>query len=879
MGRLYLKLDPDGYSRLDEPGWDHTYNASELATYFRPDLVKPGQIPSKFFSPAGSEWLLPAPRQFHPDWYKDERLDQHVLRKEHWTFAPGVTTTEWEPTRTPSSSHPKNQWLSIWTGEFSPLTSTNFVELGLQMGFDLSDVAIFAMASNTPHGGKLGDADHHPYIKYVQYPSPGERLVFGWSNVAVLFERDAIVIARSPDNDGVNWEVLSFLSLAPDSNGWMQGIQGAETSRHPVAPQRGESLDERFQAGTRVVGFVPVGYDHLYCYFSNGGVAAIKVRDGFSQDVLSGHLESPNPRMFPAGPWWLAASPNQRHALQVQVMGYEIASTADVAGSIFAQPGQELTMFDLGGNYKPTEQPVTSVFGKLDVKDADDVTETSSGGGSGLTQLETTSTNQVLSYAVRDEANNVWNSNGSHSRGHVYVYLQPGHTGAPADFPEESPGYLAPQVRKIQLRFPEKRSPRPHQTLLLNDKQFSSVRVETALHEPNGKRFSALLFDAGAGLLEGAGLHERNGYPCHLMEDTNGDGVPVFIRAKGWVVDPDTDELFTGQDVDESTTVYQLRGKGLLCRADERWTYIPELIDPDGKGYVEHNVAIREALAKSKFDVTDSAAVYLQPDPYAGTDIAKLPGTADQMASVPGQDVNDPWAPDWDETRLNYCERIATEWRGWRIFEELGGRVVYCMDLMIATRIGLPYYVSATLYRTSAAAAAAGYPGQYYQTPQRVVIEPEGNVVRVTGTDPKQKQTPQVIDKDRASIDDVNDENFIGDEKSISLVPKLAVGSNAAKQIARVRRLRSSRRRRIWKVTVPLAPWQIGPNPLDAGRVVTLEGKGDYLIIHVEFGYRTSESSPIFWTRLACEKLSGSAVASSIPGSYPGGGQPEEEEE
>lgn len=878
MDRLYLKLDPGGYTRLSEPGWDHTYNADALATYFHRDQVGPGYVPSKFYSPPGSEWIMPIPRQWHPDWYKDPRLGQHVIRQADWTFAAGVRPSEWEPTRQPNDTTPPedrhNWWLSVYTGEFSPLTSTNFVELGLQMGFDLSEVNVFAMTNKTPYGGRLDEADHCPYLKILQYPSPNDRLVFGWSNLAVLFERDAVVVARSPENDGTNWEVLAWVNL--QSTG---PLRGAEKSRVPQIPQEAPSLGDRFNAGVRVAGFLPVGYDTLYIHLSDGAVHPVRLRDAFSQDVLSGHMENPTPRLFPPGPWWLAAAPNQRHALQVQVMGYEIASTADVAGSIFAQPGQELTMFDLGGTYKPTEQPVVAVFGKLDMRDADDITESISGGGSGLLQLETTTTNEVLSYAVRDEANNVWDSDGNHSRGHVYLYLQPGHTGDPADIPDESPGYLAPQVRKVQLRFPEKRSERPHATLLLNDTQFAGVRVEAALYEPNGKRFSAVLFDVGAGLLEGAGLHERNGYPVHLMSDTNGDGIPVTILAKGWIGDPDTDELFTGEDVAASLNVYQLRGKGLLCRADERWTYIPELIDPDGKGYVEHHVAVREALAKSKFDVTDAAAVYLQTDPHAGTDIAKLPGTADQIASSPGQDVTDPWAPDWDETRLGYCERVATEWRGWRLFEELAGRVVYCMDLMIATRTGLPYYVSATIYRTSGNAELAGYPGQYYLAPQRLVIEPEGNVVRVTGTDPKQRQTPQVIDKDRPSIDDIHDENFIGDEKSISLVPKLAVGSSAASQIARVRRLRAARRRRIWKVTIPLAPWQVEPNPLDVGRVLTLEGKGDFLIIHLELGYRTDDSTTIFWTRLACEKLNGSAVASSIPGDYPGGGEPEEDEE
>ena len=93
MPHEYILLDPPGYKRCDEPGFHWYINGSSLlAKICHPDGCAP--VPAtRLFNPAKSDWLLPRPLQFEPDWLKDRDtiLHLYVLKESDWTFSPEIT--------------------------------------------------------------------------------------------------------------------------------------------------------------------------------------------------------------------------------------------------------------------------------------------------------------------------------------------------------------------------------------------------------------------------------------------------------------------------------------------------------------------------------------------------------------------------------------------------------------------------------------------------------------------------------------------------------------------------------------------------------------------------------------------------------------------
>jgi hypothetical protein len=859
-GRVYIYLDPEDYDRCEEPGWDRLLTGAQLAKLLNTQQGGTGY--NAFWNPPGSNWLLPAPLHHRPGWYQDPRMFFHVVRRINWTFTSGVSVHEYELSRTPAgASYNNNQAVEVQVlATAAPFDSTDFAAMGAAANLAMpTTMRTIAFASETPTGHPLsGKADFHPFIKLIQYPEPYDWTVFGFSDLAFLVNGPALHILRSPDGTRQTWELLQSVKLGKGIDAPRAGIPDPS-----ITPRQYQ------------IAMHPVGLDHLFVDVFRGESALFALRDS----------DTGNPGLlFKTASWWWAAPTESAFGFQVQVVGYDRASTDDIQSGILAVGGTIPKMFSLGELYKPNEDPTINILRLMHPTDAD---------LSNLTRITTpTSINEILNdddealeFALQDEAGIIWNSDGTHFEGSFVVTLEPGSTryGAP---------YLAPQIKFVTVKFPVKRTTRATDPLLLDDTQFANLKVEMSLREPLGKRISFEVTEPDLGLLAFNGLDLREQYGVHVLRDDPGDADPLTmtVLARGWMHEAPLVELLTEASGTGPAPWrrYHLETHGLLQRLDQEWLFSPTIVNPDGGGEIEHDFAIKDALKKSGFDVTDTAFFTFHTDLYSGTEIARLPGTPDQLVGADGQDVDDPWAPDWSEHRIQYCQRVAREWRGWQ-FYEVGTKIRYHPDIITALLNGEPYFVSATIYRTHAEATTASVPGQCFEaSPERYVNPMVCNSVRVTGKDPKgNKGDPDrpfhAIDKNTTSWTDLsNPADFLGEERVLTIVAKLAVGKGAAEQIARYLLRRLGRREQGWQIRVPIAPWQFSPNEVELGRVVKLKGtvKGDHLVTHLGWellGRGTGASGTYVWrTTLTCEKLppidaaGNPVVASLTAGDYPG---------
>jgi hypothetical protein len=375
-----------------------------------------------------------------------------------------------------------------------------------------------------------------------------------------------------------------------------------------------------------------------------------------------------------------------------------------------------------------------------------------------------------------------------------------------------------------------------------------------------------------------------------VLEDEDGAGIPanMTLRARGWVSEVDTVELKSEGSGTGPAPLrrYVVKAHGLLERLNAEWPHFPALVDPDGQGYIETSFAVKDVFRKSAFDVDDADLFYWHPDPYASTAISRLPGTPADLGNLPSLVSDGAWNPDWTEPRIKYVERIATEWRGWNTLYESGTQILFHPDLVVETSAGVPYYISAVLWRSKAEAAGEADEGQCFEAnPEPFTIRPPFNAVRIVGKDPK-KQDPNVavhvIDRDQPSIDDLNAPNgYLGEARFESVVSKLAVGTYACKQVARLLLKRKGRRIRGWNVVVMKAPWTFEPNPVEVGRCVTLKERGNYLITRLTWrllGKRQDIPDTYVWrSALTLEQLPSTATTALEAGAYPGVGAVAEE--
>jgi hypothetical protein len=273
----------------------------------------------------------------------------------------------------------------------------------------------------------------------------------------------------------------------------------------------------------------------------------------------------------------------------------------------------------------------------------------------------------------------------------------------------------------------------------------------------------------------------------------------------------------------------------------------------------------------ARFDVTDTNSVRISGDPWSGTAIARLPGTWGNNVGGTNTQEHHAWAPGEDETKLDYVVRVGREWRDWLIYTRLDGLVWYHPNLVAELADGSArYFVSATIYRTSAEAVAAGAPAgqRYLAGVQRDVIQPLANVVIVNGTTLPPELPGPTLDRDLGSILNTSAENFVGEAKTRTLTTKFALRRAALNQLARIALRRWKRRKVIRSFRVPLAPWDLESDaPVDVGYVVTFAGRGTYVIRHIQVRLLARDK---YMTRITGELVPSNAIEGVIVGGYPG---------
>jgi hypothetical protein len=303
-------------------------------------------------------------------------------------------------------------------------------------------------------------------------------------------------------------------------------------------------------------------------------------------------------------------------------------------------------------------------------------------------------------------------------------------------------------------------------------------------------------------------------------------------------------------------------GGMLQGRADKGFHYTHHLAAWTAGGRLLHTEAIASTLYQKGFDITDADAVEFESD--TDEDLVKyLPGPADEPTET-GETRVPAYAPDWDETGLEYILRIARQWRGWLLYEVLSGKVHYrhnVVDDLID--LGQTPSSVATFYYTHSAAAAAGvHVHQVYMAGmERWSQPPKCNFVRII---PPKDDIAHVIDKDVLSATDSTAENYLGEY--VPLTPPMSPKPAAFSEPLNLTRLsivahvalRRFRRRitgHTWRSLC--APWQVLPSGVDIGSVVTLQNLGLHRITNIEVDQLSRSKFLTTWT---AEKLPSARV-------------------
>lgn len=842
MGAFSVVLDPAGYNRVDEQGFMGQWTGADLwAKSIRGDNVVVDTSRNSLWNPPGSDWLMLRPLQLCQEFLAPNEAPGHNLstyRIDEYTFAGGVNPTEFDMDRKPGSLRNLNPdvWLTFRTPDsITSLDSCNyaamFQKVGVAKPFGIQTIAFLANTPKKQIGPQpLVDGDYTPCFRWIGQPWPDSSFVFGFAVFACIVTNETVYVLKTDDGKQ-SWKLIG------------QAKRGDSPS--PMRPQselRGTSAS--MMSGPAInntphdITVIPVGADALYFYCGSTEPLRITVRD------VQSSLD--DDRLFDGGTWWIGLPPGQKFTCQTQCVSYDYSFGAgNHLGMQFFPTGNE-PLFDLGENYKPTVEFTQKIHYRMQFFQGIATLET--GDPPDQRSITATGGQQILVQLV-DEDSLGFPSDGTREKGFLSVALNPGNNSS---INEDIVCFLAPQVRGYQLRFPPLLTPRTNSAKTLTDLQVKEWRVEGSLHDPDAKRLEIVLTPEASNTLIGAGnWAERDDYPVHIVESGT-------VRAAGWVESVDLEEIYT-EDPDSATRTiplrqYKITAKGLLSRADVGWVYIPQLVDPEGDGYIEHSWIVETVLNSCGFDIEDSAIYLAATDPLAGTGAAQLPGTWGATTGTNGQQDEGAFNPDYAQTKLKYLIDLTRDFRGWLLYETMAGLIRYHPDpaLWFGTG-GRRYYVAATIYRTQAEATAAGVTGQYMLAqPTRTMVKPVSNHIRISGQGDDAETFPHVIDSAPETLTDLTDPDFVGDWKPTAYPLKLAVEEGKALQLARVALLLSKHRGEIRHVAVPLAPWQFGPTAVAPGEVVTLQGRGDYWVHGMEVFCQRRDQ---YVTRLSVEKI------------------------
>ncbi len=811
MGRFSVVLDPAGYYRPSEPGFDWIQNGNQLIqkSKLTPEFTVGGLNPT-LYSPEGSEWMVCRPYQMDPSWPSAGLATNCILRKSLWTFGSGITAFEYQPSRQPDGTSSSGwEWIGIarTPSSLASLDGTSYSAIATAAGVTLpSGFATIATCSSNLDGQDITQQDYHPIIWWGAYPPPREPLIFGFGQLAFILYAESVCVLINRSMDRTTWETLGTYRLT--------GNATPAYGPSELTPGAGSVL----ATGAGRVKFnglmvMPIGFDHIYLLPTGAKPIGIRIRD-------SGQTPSPS-RLFSTGAWWIAAAPSQTVTFHAEIVAYQ-------SGTLRA-PADPL--INLGQGYAPTVSPTVAASALIYSMSAGDVSYVYSGT---FTTATSASSGQAISYGLNDSAGNPWVSNGARYSGNPSVTITPGNPGT-------NRGFLSPMLRMWEIRFPIVLSARARSQEILDGTKVRSWRASASRTSPDGRRIVIELNALGSEAVRISGHDIRDSYPVEIWEDTDDNGSLDTMRVAGWVESVDMAEIASEQASGRSTPVRNLviTAKGLLSRGAApggEWVMIPQVLNPSGAGFIEHSYAVAVALAAMGFDTTDTSKVGFQTDPLTGTSIARLPGTWGRSLSAEGVQNDSPWAPSEGEGKLEYAERIATTWRGWRLHEGLNGFIYYRSDYAVDVLVdGSTYTIAATIYRSRAEATAAGVTGQYVlaEDVSRAIETPIANAIRVKGEDADAKQTATLIDRDVLSLTTTSYRNFLGELRMLTIYEKMGIDRASRAQIARAMLRRTKIRHVSRTITVPLAPWQIGSGII-VGSFITIQNRGNYLVNEIE---------------------------------------------
>ncbi len=853
-----LRIDADGFRRTSEERYDDKFSGKRLYELFVKDPTNPsaGFRPGTgFWNPGKSEYLLPLPRQLSPTWFRDPRLEHHVLKAALWTFAAGTFTQ----TFSPSHAHPfadpapHNEWISLHTGTSSvaSLDSCDYAQLGQAAGGLIfpDGMKTLGLCGQTPPsvGQPLGTGygQHYtPHFQAVIYPAPDNTIVFGWSNLAIVLFGAGGYLLRSPSGSKHDWERLAW---------WP--AYGGPAGFTVLAERGGHTGGDLVAADTRGVLVAELGARELFLAFSAGGGTRVPWRD------------EAGPQFMPPGPWWVGGATAQTLTFQAQVVGYEGTNTS----------GNRPTLFDVGTEKAPTQAPVYTLAHVMHLSPGE--SNTVSHGASGYTVESPRG--EKITYMLQDAVSLLeWASDGIAHRGTFFLGLVPANPGL------VNAGYLAPQVKLFELSFPAHIVLRENDEFILHDTAFDHWSAEVSYYDAGHGQFRVLfrVLDGDPGseglILEANGYPERFGFPV-VYEETPEVGPPDWEpRWVAWAESIELDEKASESD-EHGARHYLLKGKPLLHRARRRWTYPPRIFNPASvpPGTVEHTFSVAATLRSANFNTSDLAEVYIQPDPASGTERARLPGTWGTPAGQARTDDDDDcWGPTWSEEMLAYLQRVAHQWSGWVIYSDLRGKVWYHPDLLQGLAAGEWLYLpTITLYqRIQDAEAASVNRMQVYAETGFLLDRPKANVITVYGKDDA-GQVVRAIARDSASITDITSPNFSGEENLTAIVARMAVGDTALAQLALIKLRRDGRKRVLRQFRVDLAPWELeggAPGaPFDVGHCFNADLRGTFVCIHLAVeGFQRG----VYKTTITAERIPVNSVLGPEDGPFPGTGADEE---
>lgn len=871
MARIWVRLDGPGFNYCSEPGFMAQWSGRELHEAFIKAWAEehPGEVPpdSKLWIPPGTDVLMPRPRQFSPDWYKDARLDQHVitLASGSYLWNPQVDASTmvkaWNPNNLTNGTNPapEDEWITVaipaaldeiiaydWPSFFAAAS-----------GDEIAGYGTVAKAQETPRGELFGERQYAPFIQFLAYPQPDTPVALHFGDLALVCWRDTVSLVQETTLNDEGEIVFKRL----DQWGWDE-VQHGVSKRYGARFGGGViPLIAGINTHVRSVGIIPLPPRQVLVCFGSGAAFPVTVRSSTTERILSSA----------AGGWNLLAAPSTRLTFQVQVMGFEVGDTAAFGTGDANFP----VVWDLGANYKPSVDPAISAYGYLFEDPTIPGGPTTSQTPNQWEFLASGYDDRIL-IDLYDVPGDPWQSDGIKTKGSFHVQLRPPITG-------NAEGYLAPVLTRIGLKFPAVHAPRLGSELILDDTDFADVEMSWPLGKTEGKFIRVKVWDRGTAPFA-LGNHDlRTDYPVEILETDDIFGAYV-VRAVGWVQSCEFSEYRYDPLTETNVGIYTLEAAGLLSRLDTDWEYVPQMFDPNGNGAVEHSYCVKETLYQAGLDTANTVEVQVYRDPYTGQGPAKMPGEWSQQANVPGLRTGNPAAPDHNRTKREYLDFVKTL-RGWIVYEA-HQPVQYHPDLLselllakVPPGVAPTYYVSATLYSSHATALAAGRDARqcYQLLPTRSIEPPVANVIKIVPENDTGAPEAVILDRLTDALTETADfDVFTGEPKVKVLKSKLAVSADAAKTLARAALLLLMRRKTAWQVICSLPVWEIaGASDVEVGEVITLEGKGDYLIddVHMHLVHsRTAALGSSQWlTRLALVKIpAGSTAISSGLRLYPG---------